>query len=64
MQLMLLMMMMTSKGCCPHVPIQERKLKVKRNTFMDGDLRRATYKNRMLFNIYPNCKTTLNWDNY
>ena len=35
-----------------HAPIKERVVKSKRPAFMNGDLRRAIYKKRMLFNKY------------
>ena len=31
---------------------------------MNGDLRRAVYKKRMLFNRYKKCRTSANWDDY
>ena len=47
-----------------HAPVKERVLKSRRPAFMNGDLRRAVYKKRMLFNKYKNSRSAADWDNY
>ena len=47
-----------------HAPIKECKIKTKKPSYVNGELRRAVYKKHMLFNKYKKCKTSLNWDNY
>ena len=47
-----------------HAPVKERVLKSRRPAFMNGDLRRAVYKKKMLFNKYKNSRSAADWDNY
>ena len=47
-----------------HAPIKERISKPKKPAFINGDLRRAVFKKKMLFNKYKKCPSGLNWDNY
>ena len=47
-----------------HAPIKERISKHKKLAFINGDLRRAIFKKKMLFNKYKRVPSNLNWDNY
>ena len=47
-----------------HVPIKERKSKVQKPVYMNGELRRSIFKKHMLFNKYKNFKTSSKWEKY
>ena len=47
-----------------HAPVKERISKPKKPVFINGDLRRAIFKKKMLFNKYKRVPSYLNWDNY
>ena len=47
-----------------HAPIKSRVVKSNKPPYMNGDLKRAVYKKRMLFNKYKKCKSSINWENY
>ena len=47
-----------------HAPIKERVTKSNKPPYMNGDLQRAVYKKRMLFNKYKQFESPINWENY
>ena len=47
-----------------HAPIKERVTKARKPAYMNGNLRRAVFKKRMLFNKYNKCRTSANWELY
>ena len=47
-----------------HAPVKERISKLKKPAFINGDLGRAIFKKKRLFNKYKRVPSSLNWDNY
>ena len=47
-----------------HAPIEERVIKARKPAYMNGNLRRAVFKKRMLFNKFKKSKTSANWELY
>ena len=44
-----------------HAPVKERISKPKKPAFINGDQRRAVFKEKMLFNKYKKSPSNLNW---
>ena len=47
-----------------HAPVKERKSKIQKPPYMNGELRRSIFKKHMLFNKYKKFKTSSNWEIY
>ena len=47
-----------------HAPIKERVTKARKPAYMNGNLRCAVFKKRMLFNKFKKSKTSANWELY
>jgi hypothetical protein len=47
-----------------HAPMKRRKAVPKPAPFMNKELRKAVYKNRMLHNKFLKCKSDKNWEEY